>query len=264
MRHCGHARGDARVTLSLPDLLIAAAAGVAAGFLNALAGGGTLVSFPALTAIGIPAVDANLTNTVALSPGFLSGTLAQRRDLAGQRRRMLRLVPAAAIGGLAGGSLLVATSEEVFVEIVPWLILFAVGLLAIQPRVQAWLQGRTEHQGADPWWAPAPIFLAAIYGGYFGAGNSVIYLAVLGAMLADPLPRLNAVKQGLSFVTNVTAAVFFVFSGKVVWAAALVMAAGAIAGGAAGGRLASRLRPERFRLLVIAIGLVVGVVYLVR
>lgn len=256
------------MTLSPLELLIAAVAGVAAGFLNALAGGGTLVSFPALTAIGIPAVDANLTNTVALSPGFLSGTLAQRRDLAGQRRRLIRLVPPAALGGLAGGLLLVATSEELFVEIVPWLILFAVGLLIVQPRLQAWLRARGERQGADldadPWWTPAPIFVAAIYGGYFGAGNSVIYLAVLGVMLADPLPRLNVVKQGLSFTTNVTAAVFFVFSGKVVWAAALVMAVGAIAGGAAGGHLASRLKPERFRYLVIAIGLVVAVVYFVR
>jgi len=256
------------VTLSPLDLAIAAGAGVAAGFLNALAGGGTLISFPALTAIGIPAVDANLTNTVALSPGFLSGTLAQRRDLAGQRARLFRLVPAAALGGLVGGFLLVATSEELFVEIVPWLILFAVGLLAVQPRLQAWLRRRGEREGADPgddpWWAPVPIFVAAIYGGYFGAGNSVIFLAVLGAMLADPLTRLNVVKQGLSFTTNVTAAVFFVFSGKVVWAAAIVMAVGAIGGAAAGGRLASRLQPERFRYLVIAIGLAVAIAYFVR
>lgn len=251
------------MSLSPLDLVVAAGAGVAAGFLNAIAGGGTLVSFPALTAIGIPAVDANLTNTVALSPGFLSGTLAQRRDLAGQRGRLMRLVPAAVLGGLAGGVLLVSTSEEVFVGIVPWLILFAVGLLAVQPRLQGWLRGRGEREGADPWWAPAPIFVAAIYGGYFGAGNSVIFLAVLGAMLADPLPRLNALKQGLSFTTNVTAAIFFVSSGKVVWAAALVMGVGAIAGAALGGRLASRLEPERFRWLVIAIGLAVALVYLV-
>jgi uncharacterized membrane protein YfcA len=256
--------------LTPADLAIAGAAAVAAGFLNAVAGGGTLISFPALTAIGIPAVDANLTNTVALSPGFLSGTLAQRRDMAGQRRRFVRLVPAAALGGLAGGLLLVSTSEEVFVDLVPWLILFAVGLLAIQPRLQARLRDRAERRGSpegagsDPWWAPVPIFLASIYGGYFGAGNSVIILAVLGVMLADPLPRLNVVKQGLSFVINVTAAVFFVFSGKVVWAAALVMALGAIAGAAAGGRLASRLQPERFRLLAIAIGLAVAVAYFVK
>ena len=254
------------MTLSPLDLAVAAAAGVVAGFLNALAGGGTLISFPALTAIGIPAVDANLTNTVALSPGFLSGTLAQRRDLAGQRRRFVRLLPPAVLGGLAGGLLLVSTSEELFVEIVPWLILFAVGLLVVQPRVQSWLRGRAGQGGsdADPWWAPAPIFVASIYGGYFGAGNSVIFLAVLGAMLADPLPRLNVVKQGLSFTTNVTAAVFFVFSGKVVWAAALVMAVGAIGGAALGGRLASRLEPERFRWLVIVIGSVVAIVYLVK
>jgi uncharacterized membrane protein YfcA len=257
------------MTLSPLELAFAAGAGVVAGFLNALAGGGTLVSFPALTAIGIPAVDANLTNTVALSPGFLSGTVAQRRDLAGQRRRLVRMLPAAALGGLAGGLLLVATSEEVFVDLVPWLILFAVGLLIVQPRLQRWLRGRAEHQGAvdlgtDPWWAPAPIFVAAIYGGYFGAGNSVIFLAVLGAMLADPLPRLNVIKQGLSFTTNVTAAVFFVFSGKVVWAAALVMAVGAMGGAAIGGRLASRLHPERFRWLVIAIGLVVAIAYFLR
>jgi hypothetical protein len=218
-------------------------------------------------AIGLPAVSANVTNTVALCPGYLGGTLAQSSDLKDQRRRLWIVLPAGILGGLAGGILLLRTGEKLFTTLIPFLILLATALLAIQNPVRAWL---TRHQeagnkkGASEFWAFLPVFLAAIYGGYFGAGLSVIVLAVLGLILNDTLTRLNALKQGIAFAANLAAAAFFVFSGKVNWAIALVMAVGALLGGALGGRLAGKIKPAALRWIVVLIGFVVGIIYLVR
>jgi len=247
--------------------ILAALAAIAAGLVNALAGGGTLITFPILMAIGLPAVSANVTNTVALCPGYLGGTLAQSKDLKDQKKRLWVLLPAAALGGLAGGILLLITSEKLFSDLVPYLILLASTLLAIQNPVRAWLTRRQEQGKAkvvSEFWAFIPVFLAAIYGGYFGAGLSVIVLAVLGLVLNDNLTRLNALKQGIAFATNLAAALFFVFSGKVNWTVALVMAVGALLGGALGGRLASKIKPNTLRAIVVTIGFTVGIIYLVR
>jgi len=242
-------------------------AAVAAGVVNALAGGGTLITFPMLMAVGVPAVAANVTNTVALCPGYLGATLAQSSDLRGQKERLWLLLPAGGIGGIVGGILLLNTGERVFRELVPFLILLASGLLAAQNRLRAWLVRRSERTGsttAPEKWAALPVGLAAIYGGYFGAGLSVIVLAVLGLLLEDSLTRLNALKQAIAFSVNIAAAIFFVFSGQVVWPAALVMAVGALIGGALGGRLASRIKPAILRWIVVVIGIVVAVIYLMR
>ncbi|MCA9959054.1 MAG: sulfite exporter TauE/SafE family protein [Anaerolineales bacterium] len=241
-------------------------AAVAAGAINALAGGGTLITFPMLTAVGIPAVAANVTNTVALSPGYLGATLAQLGDLRDQKKRWL-VLPASVVGGLVGGILLLNTGEKLFRDLVPYLILLASGLLAVQDRVRAWLLRRAEERGTavpTEQWAILPVALAAVYGGYFGAGLSVIVLAVLGLTLDDSLTRLNALKQAISFSVNIAAAIFFIFSGKVVWSAALVMAVGALIGGALGGRLAGRIKPLTLRRVVVVIGVAVAVIYLVR
>ncbi|MDW8316649.1 MAG: sulfite exporter TauE/SafE family protein [Anaerolineae bacterium] len=250
------------------DLLWIALAAVGAGLVNAIAGGGTLISFPALMAVGVPAVASNVTNTVALVPGYLGATFAQARDLRGQERRLRLLVPAAMLGGLAGSVLLLSTSERLFRQLVPWLILLACGLLASQERVRRWAAARSAGNpnpapkaGA---WAALPVFAAAIYGGYFGAGLSVIILAVLALMYDDNLTRLNGLKQALAFATNVAAAGLFLFSGRVVWPAAAVMAVGALAGGALGGRLASSIPPAVLRRVVVSLGVVVALVYLVR
>jgi uncharacterized protein len=163
--------------------------------------------------------------------------------------------------------LLLRTGEALFRVLVPFLILLASGLLAVQPRVRAWL---TRSTGAEPaaahreGWAVPLIGVAAIYGGYFGAGVSVMILAVLGLVLHDSLTRLNALKQAISFGTNLTAAAFFLFSGQVLWSAAAVMAAGALVGGAIGGRLASRIPPAVLRAIVVAVGLAVSVAYLIK
>jgi len=242
-------------------------AALAAGMVNALAGGGTLITFPMLTAVGLSAIAANVTNTVALCPGYLGATLAQSKDLQGQKQRLWLYLPAGVLGGIIGGVLLLNTGEKMFRELVPFLILLASGLLAVQDPVRAWIMRRAGQGGSTTGsekWAALPVGLAAIYGGYFGAGLSVIVLAVLGLLLEDSLTRLNAAKQAIAFSINIAAAVFFVFSGRVVWPVALVMAVGALLGGALGGRLAGRIKPATLRWIVVAIGVVVSVIYLVR
>lgn len=256
--------------MSWLELLLVALAGIAGGMVNALAGGGTLITFPVLTALGIPAVAANVTNTVALSPGYLGATFAQSKDLQGQQRRLWLLLPASVLGGILGGILLLLSGERLFRSLVPFLILLASGLLAVADPLRAWLLRRSGQDGQkDPpasheTWAVLPVGLAAIYGGYFGAGLSVIVLAVLGLVLDDSLTRLNALKQFVAFCVNIAAAIFFVFSGQVVWLAALVMAVGALLGGSLGGRLASRVKPQVLRWIVVVIGVAVSILYLVR
>lgn len=249
------------------DFLFIALAAMAAGAINALAGGGTLITFPVLLAVGVPAVASNVTNTVALLPGYLGGTLAQWNDLRGQSRRLWYILPASIAGGLLGGILLLYTGEKLFRQMVPYLILAASLLLAVQDPVRKWLTRRAERHNAgkvSEWWSIAPIGLAAIYGGYFGAGLSVIVLAALGLTIDESLTRLNALKQGVAFSVNIAAAVFFLFSGLVVWEAALVMALGALVGGWLGGKLAGAIQPVTLRWLVVSIGVVVAIIYLVR
>jgi uncharacterized protein len=248
------------------DYLLAGLAAVAAGAVNALAGGGTLITFPMLTFLGVPAVAANITNTVALCPGYFGGTLAQWNDLRGQAKRLWLIVPASIVGGVLGGLLLLQTGERLFRALVPYLILLASVLLAIQDPVRAWLTRRMKKgQGGGleklTW---LPVGLASIYGGYFGAGLSVIVLSALGLTLEDSLTRLNALKQAVAFAVNVAAAIFFLFSGQVVWSAALVMAVGALLGGVLGGRLAGRIKPSSLRWTVVTIGVIIAIIYFVR
>lgn len=250
------------------DFVLIALAAVAAGAVNALAGGGTLITFPMLTAVGVPAVAANVTNTVALLPGYFGATIAQRADLQGQEHRLWWAVPAGVAGGLIGGILLLRTGERLFRDLVPYLILLASGLLAMQDPLRKWVVRRSANQhssgAAHERWAAVPVGVAAIYGGYFGAGLSVIVLAVLAVVLDDSLTRLNALKQAVAFATNTAAAIFFLFSGEVVWLAAAVMAVGALLGGIVGGKLASRIRPSALRYMVVTIGVIVSIIYLVR
>ena len=252
---------------TLLQFLLASLAALAAGAVNALAGGGTLITFPMLVALGVPAVAANVTNTVALSPGYLGGTLAQKKDLQGQHKRLWIVLPAGAAGGILGGWLLLQTGEKLFTDLIPYLILLASILLAIQDPIRAWLTrrlaARSGERGPEAWfWLP--VGLASIYGGYFGAGLSVIVLSALGLSVDDSLTRLNALKQAIAFAVNVAAAVFFVFSGQVVWPLAIVMAVGALIGGTLGGKLAGRIKPSTLRWTVVTIGVIISIVYFVR
>jgi uncharacterized membrane protein YfcA len=244
------------------DFALVAAAAFAAGVVNALAGGGTLITFPVMTAVGIPPVMANVTNAVALCPGYFGGTWAQRKDLAGQGARLKLLLPLGALGGVLGAWLLLASGEKLFRALVPWLILGASALLAAQDPLRRWLIKRGRPAGDARLGAALPIASAAVYGGYFGAGLGVVMLATLGLTLDDSLNRLNAVKQALSFVINIAAALFFLGSDQVLWPVVGVMAVAALAGGSLGGRLASVIPAARLRLLVIAIGVGVGLFYL--
>lgn len=254
----------------MPDLiqfLLAALAAMAAGAVNALAGGGTLITFPVLVALGLSPVSANVTNTVALSPGYLGGTLAQKKDLEGQKQRLWIVLPAGAVGGIFGGWLLLQTGEKLFTDLVPFLILLASILLAIQDPVRGWLTRRLETRrgGSGPEaWSWLPVGFASVYGGYFGAGLSVIVLSALGLTLDDSLTRLNALKQAIAFAVNLAAALFFVFSGKVIWSMALVMAVGALIGGTLGGKFAGRIKPSILRWTVVTIGVILSVVYFMR
>jgi len=247
------------------EFVVIGFAAVIGGAVNALAGGGTLITFPMLTAVGVPAVAANITNTVALCPGYLGGTFAQLGDLRG-RRRLWPMAVVSAVGGIAGGLLLLTTGEQAFRRLVPFLILFATGLLAVQDYVRNWLSSRSGRSGGSESEAVTitTVGISAVYGGYFGAGLGVMALAVLGLVLRDTLTRLNAIKQFIAFFANVAAAGFFLFSGKVVWPAAIVMMAGALVGGSLGGRMAGRISPAMLRRAVVVSGLIIAVIYLVR
>ena len=248
------------------EYILAALAALAAGAVNAIAGGGTLITFPMLTFLGVPAITANVTNTVALCPGYFGGTIAQWNDVKTQKQRLWLVIPASIVGGVLGGFLLLQTGERLFRELVPYLILLASGLLAIQDPVRAWLLRRMgEHHGARlEKWSWLPVGLASVYGGYFGAGLSVIVLSALGLTMDDSLTRLNALKQAVAFSVNVAAAIFFIFSGEVLWSAALVMAVGALVGGTLGGRLAGRIKPSTLRWTVVSIGVIISIIYFVR
>ncbi len=256
------------VSLDAVRIIVIGVAAVVGGAVNAVAGGGTLITFPALTAVGITPVSANVTNTVALSPGYFGGALAQRADLRGQQRRLWLLVPTGVIGGLAGGVLLLATGEAFFRNLVPFLIFAATLLLAFQERLRralvARLEGRNGPPGQGQRGLTVPALAASVYGGYFGAGLGIILLATLGISVDDSLTRINALKQATSLAVNVSAAVFFLFSGRVSWVAAAVMAVGSLTGGHLGGRAVTKIRPDVLRRVVVIIGMLVGTAYLVR
>jgi uncharacterized membrane protein YfcA len=253
--------------MSYFDLLIAALAAVGAGAINALAGGGTLISFPVLVAVGVPPVAANVTNAIALCPGYFGATIAQLPNLKGQRSQLLLLIPVAVLGGLAGGMILLRTGERTFTALVPWMILAASLLLAVQEPVKKFIGKRLSnpmHKRHTMVLSALPIAAAAVYGGFFSAGMSVLLLAVLGLTLDDSLTRLNALKQVLAFSVNIAAAIFFIFSDKVVWPAVAVMAIGALIGGALGGKLAGKLPPAMLRWTVVVAGTCIAVVYWVK
>jgi uncharacterized membrane protein YfcA len=243
--------------LTVLDYLAAAGAAGVAGTINAVAGGGTLVSFPTLVGLGIPAVTANVTNTVALLPGYLAGTWAQRDDLRPQLGRARALAAVAVAGGLGGSVLLVSIPGHAFRVAVPYLIVASCALLLAQDRLREMVRPAADGMQGGP---AAP----AVYGGFSGAGLGIMLLAVLGLFTVDPLVQVNALKQVLQFVVNLVAAVFFVFSGHVRWQLVPVMAAASVIGGTAGGRLVQVIDAVLLRRVVVVAGVAVAVVFWVR
>jgi uncharacterized membrane protein YfcA len=253
------------------QLALIALAGFAAGAVNALAGGGTLISFPALVAVGLSPLAANITSTIALCPGFLGATYSQRSDLRGQRKRLYLLLPCGLIGGVLGAALLLKTGERKFTESVPWLLLGACALLASQEHIRRVLAARSagNSRAADasahvPLWLMLVIGVAAIYGGFFGPGMSVMMLAVLGLAFDDSLTRLNALKQPISMTVSCAAALLLALRAPVDWKVVGVLAISALLGGMCGGTLAGRLSPQWLRRVVVLLGIAVALVYVWR
>lgn len=243
------------------------AAAAAAGAVNAVAGGGTLITFPALLAAGLSAKVANVTSTVAIWPGTLGGSFAYRRELGSRRERIAKLSVPSLVGAAVGSTLLLGTSERLFDAVVPFLVLFATLLLAFQRRLSAWASARglgAREDGRLPIALYAAMFANGIYGGYFGAGLGILTLAAISILAADDLQHANAVKGMLAALINSVALVIFVASGLVEWQPALVMAVGAVGGGYAGVSLARRLDAQRLRNLIVAWGLVMSAALFAR
>ncbi len=264
----------AAVDLTLAKSALIVLAGGGAGFINSIVGSGTLISFPTLVGLGFAERAANIANGTGLFPGSLSAVAAQRPELVGQRNRLLRLVPASMLGGITGAILLLTLPGSWFKRIVPFLILFGVGLVLAGPPIQRKLRERN----ATPPTPPTPptaatvaavnaservgplvtgaVFLAGIYGGYFGAAQGIILMGILGVGVRDALPRLNATKNVLAGTVNGIAAVVFVINGDVLWSVVGLVAVGSIVGGLLGARVGRKIAPAVLRGCIVVIGIV--------
>jgi uncharacterized membrane protein YfcA len=240
------------------EALAVLAAGATAGFINTIVGSGSLVTFPVLLAVGYPSVTANVSNTVGLVPGGVSGAIGYRRELRGQARRAATLGSGTTLGALTGGTLLLALPSSVFDAVVPALILLACALMAVRPSPKASaVRNRTPI-------ATVAAFLTGIYGGYFGAAQGVILLAVLRLCFADDLQRLNGLKNVLAGIANAVAALLFIVAAHVAWAAAGLIAVGSVAGAQLGAHVGRRLPDELLRRVVIVVGTIVAVILWVK
>ncbi len=242
-------------------------AGLAAGTINTVVGSGTLITFPTLLALGVPPVTANVSNTVGLVPGSLSGAIGYRRELAGQRPRLLRLGSASLLGGVIGAALLLVLPSAVFDAIVPVLIGLGCLLVMFQPRISGWVVGRAEHRGVGvpehgAMWVWTLVLLAGVYGGYFGAAQGVLLMAILGVGLQEAMQRNNATRNVLALVVNGVAAVVFVAVADVDWLVAGLIAAGAVVGGQLGATVGRRLPAAVLRGVIVVVGLAAIVVFL--
>jgi uncharacterized protein len=266
------------------ELLAVVAAGAGAGLINTVVGSGTLITFPVLLALGVPPVVANVSNTIGLAPGSVSGVLAMRRELAGQRERLIRLSAASIIGGIAGALLLLRLPSSAFDAIVPVLIGIGCVLVIIQPALARRVAERRErlasitpggsggvppgtdtaqdrgHLSVGLWLA---VLLTGVYGGYFGAAQGVLLIGILGIGLSDTLTRINAAKNLLAGIVNGVAGVVFVLISEVNWWAAVAIAVGSVLGALVGARVGRRLPPLVYRVIIVAVG-ITAIIFLLR
>ena len=238
-------------------MLAVALAGLAAGTINTVVGSGTLITFPVLLAVGYPPVLANVSNTVGLVPGSASGAFGYRAELAGQRPRLLRLGSASVIGAVLGAAALLVLPAAAFQAVVPVLIGLACVLVVLQPRLSGWLarRGRIAHPHGG-WQLYAGVLGAGVYGGYFGAAQGVLLIAVMGLLLDEDLQRINAAKNVLAGLVNLVAASVFIAVTDVAWLAAGLIALGAVVGGHLGAQVGRRVPPQWLRGFVVLVGVV--------
>jgi uncharacterized protein len=237
------------------EIVAIAFAGLAAGTINTVVGSGTLITFPVLLAFGYAPVTANVSNTIGLVPGSVSGAIGYRRELAGQARRAVRLGAMSVAGGITGAVLLLVLPSAAFKDIVPVFILAALVLTLLQPRVSRRLARREvdlERRGGAL--VPLALFVTGVYGGYFGAAQGIMLLAILGVALTQSLQRTNALKNVLAGSVNGVSGLVFVFAAHVDWAPAGIIACSSIAGAQLGARYGRRLPPAALRATIVAVG----------
>ncbi|GHE61901.1 UPF0721 transmembrane protein [Streptomyces vinaceus] len=258
------------LSMSPWESLAVFAAGVGAGTINTIVGSGTLITFPVLLATGLPPVTANVSNTLGLVPGAVSGAIGYRKELQGQRARIMRLGAVSLVGGLAGAVLLVTLPSDSFDTIVPILIAVALVLVVLQPRLAAALRRRQEATGTEPGHPDGGsalltgMLLSSAYGGYFGAAQGVLYVGLMGLLLHEELQRINAVKNVLAALVNGIAAVFFLFVAEFDWTAVLLIAVGSTLGGQIGAKVGRRLSPTVLRAVIVVVGVIAIVQLLLR
>ena len=242
-------------------------AGVWAGTINTVVGSGTLVSFPVLVAVGLPPVTANVSNSIGLVPGSVTGAWGYRKELRGQRARLRWLVPATTAGGALGAVLLLWLPASAFEAIVPVLIGLGVVLVVLGPRIARAVMAHHAQQGGVPergvWWVWPAVFGTGVYGGYFGAAQGVLLMAVFGIGIDDHVQRHNALKNVLAALVNAVAAVVFIAVAHVDWRAVVLLGVGAVLGGLLGARVGRRLSPNLLRAVIVVVGLVAMVAFLV-
>ncbi|QIG43142.1 sulfite exporter TauE/SafE family protein [Nocardioides anomalus] len=245
-------------------------AGLAAGTINTVVGSGTLITFPTLLAFGVPPVTANVSNTIGLVPGSLSGVVGYRRELVGQRARMLRIGVASLIGGIVGGVLLLVLPADAFSAIVPVLVGLGIVLVLFQPRISAWTARRHEAAGAAPrnptygaWWVWPAVLLAGVYGGYFGAAQGVLLMGIMGVGIPETLQRLNGLKNVLAAIVNAVAGLLFAVVADVDWRIVALIGIGSVIGGQLGATVGRRLPAPVLRGVIVVVGAVALVVFLV-
>lgn len=243
-------------------------AGGAAGTINVIVGSGSLITFPTLLAFGVPPVTANVSNNIGLVPGALSGVFGYRRELAGQRPRLLRLGSASLLGGTLGAVLLLVLPDGAFKAIVPALIALALLLVITGPRINAWVARRADDRGVHPehghWWVWPALFGSGVYGGYFGAAQGVLMLAILGIGVEDTLQRNNAAKNVFGGLVNGIAAVVFVIVADVDWLVVALLASGSVIGGYIGASVGRKLPAKVLRTLIVIVGCVALVTFILK
>ncbi|MBI3216691.1 MAG: sulfite exporter TauE/SafE family protein [Mycobacterium sp.] len=247
-------------------MVLIALAGVGAGAINAVVGSGTLITFPTLVALGYPPVTSTMSNAVGLVAGGVSGTWGYRRELSGQWHRLRWQIPASLVGAGCGAWLLLHLPEKVFTQVVPVLLVAALALVVVGPRIQAWAKARAEATGRSAEHVSsarmaalvAGTFAVGVYGGYFTAAQGILLIAVMGALLPEDMQRMNAAKNLLSLLVNIVAAVAYtvVAFDRISWAAAGLIAVGSLLGGFLGAHYGRRLSPGALRLVIVVVGLI--------